>query len=160
MICQRVGSPRDRHRHSCDEGRREVDMGGDGSSRWNATVTRTSTAGLPQLDVRALAREGCLRPSTVATVTWGNGASVTSEVNPDDADAVTLRYRTCAGPGIWRDVQQRIPLTTTPGRFGGVRRWFACPGCGGRCAVLYALAGVFRCRTCHRLAYARTRLSS
>lgn len=132
-------------------------MGGYGSGRWGATVTRVSTEGLLRLDVRVLEREGCLQSGTSATVTWSNDASVTTRVDSGDPDAVTLQYlaRTCNGS--WRALQDDINLETTPCSFGGTRVWFSCPGCCTRCAVLYALGGLFRCRRCHRLAYASTR---
>lgn len=38
-----------------------------------------------------------------------------------------------------------IAIATTPCHFGGERRWFLCPHCGRRCAVLYE---GYRCRVC------------
>ena len=38
-----------------------------------------------------------------------------------------------------------IDIVTTPCHFGGVRRWFLCPCCGRRCAVLYE---DYCCRLC------------
>jgi hypothetical protein len=48
--------------------------------------------------------------------------------------------------------------TTTRPFYGGGRRWFICPRCGGRCAKLYApdyrrVPFVFGCRTCLQLVY-------
>jgi len=45
-------------------------------------------------------------------------------------------------------------LTTTRHRYGGPRRWFACPCCDRRCAVLYLRDGRLACRQCHGLVYA------
>ncbi|GGO34504.1 hypothetical protein GCM10010991_25400 [Gemmobacter aquaticus] len=44
----------------------------------------------------------------------------------------------------------RIAIVTTPCNFGGERRWFLCPKCGRRCAVLYE---DLRCRICLRARY-------
>jgi hypothetical protein len=40
----------------------------------------------------------------------------------------------------------------TDTRFGGRRRWFACPRCGSACRVLFG-GGRFLCRSCHGLQY-------
>jgi hypothetical protein len=132
-------------------------MGGYGSSRWGATVTRVSTEGLPRLDVCILERMGCLRLGASAAVTWDSGTSITVEALSLDPRFVTLQYLTGTGSGSPAVVRQLILITTTPCAFGGTRVWFSCPGCCARCAILYALGGVFRCRRCHRLAYASTR---
>ncbi len=132
-------------------------MGGYGSTRWSMVVTRVSTEGVLRLDVRSLARDGCLLPGTSATITWSEGASITTEVGSDAPSVIILEYCVSTDGRLWLQVRNQIPLTTTPCIFGGVRDWFACPGCGGRCAILYALKGHFQCRACNRLAYASTR---
>lgn len=40
---------------------------------------------------------------------------------------------------------QLIEIVTTPCNFGGERRWFLCPGCGRRCAILRT---GLRCNIC------------
>ena len=132
-------------------------MGGYGSGRWGTTVTRMTTEGLPRLDVRVLARKGCLQPGTLATIAWENGATVTTKVTPACSDVVTLTYCAHAPTGSWLPIHEDVCLTRTPCTLGGTRAWFACPGCGICCAVLYALGGYFRCRVCHQLAYPSTR---
>lgn len=134
-------------------------MGGFGSSRWDNTVTRVTTDGLLRLDIRALTRDGCLRPGASATVTWNMGASIATEVPLDDPDHIRLGYSIYTGSGDWHYVDEQISMVSTPCTFGGTRRWFSCPGCGVRCAVLYALYGLFRCRSCHDIAYSSTRKS-
>ena len=51
--------------------------------------------------------------------------------------------------------RQAVHLRPTPHRFGGLRWWFACPGCWRRCAKLYlpGQASLFLCRICHDLIY-------
>lgn len=44
-----------------------------------------------------------------------------------------------------------IPITTTQCHYGGERRWFMCPDCGRRCAVLYKPD--YRCRLCRNGRY-------
>jgi hypothetical protein len=132
-------------------------MGGPGSTRWGTTITRATTEGLPRLDVRALARAGALRPGVSATVAWDRRGAITTEVRGGRSEELVLRYTIKRGMAHSVACEERIPLVTTPCTFGGKRVWFACPGCGGRCAVLYGHHGQFRCRGCHRLAYASTR---
>ena len=40
---------------------------------------------------------------------------------------------------------QQIDIVTTPCNFGGERRWFLCPGCNRRCAILRT---GLRCNEC------------
>ena len=135
-------------------------MGGPGSTRWGMTVTRMPIDGLPQLDVRVLNRVGALNPSATSTVTWGNKASITLSVPAKHASGVRLDCVVQSHCDAVRSVRERIRLTRTTCTFGGTRVWFGCPGCGTRCAVLRALGGRFRCRACHRLAYASTHQGS
>jgi hypothetical protein len=132
-------------------------MGNGCSTRWGMTVTRATVEGLPRLDVRALARGGALAPGTTTTVTWGEGATVGTEVAPEVPDVLVLTYRVSNGSDPLVPVREPVRLVTTPCTLGGARAWVVCPGCGTRCAVLYARGGLFRCRGCHWLAYASTR---
>jgi hypothetical protein len=121
------------------------------------TLTRLTTDGLPRLDVRALARAGALRPGVTSMVSWGWGANISVHCPVDEPARVVLAYRAHLAHDHRQDVQETIPVRLTPCAFGGQRSWFVCPGCGTRCAVLYAYWGVVRCRGCHHLTYASTR---
>jgi hypothetical protein len=134
-------------------------MGGYGSTRWSTTVTRVSTERLLKLDVRALGRAGALKPGVAAKVTWGNGVELSLEVRPEWPDRLKVEYVVHEPRGSGRPMGEAIPLVTSACHFGGSRVWFACPGCASRCAVLFYLAGRFRCRSCHQLAYGSTRRS-
>lgn len=48
-----------------------------------------------------------------------------------------------------------VTLVATRPHLGGERRWFACPGCARRAAILYRPepGDAWRCRACHRLTY-------
>ena len=48
---------------------------------------------------------------------------------------------------------QHICLEETPCNYGGVRKWFVCPGCSARSSVLYGNP-MFGCRSCKNLLYA------
>ncbi len=63
-------------------------------------------------------------------------------------EKIVLRYEY----GQSEPIADSIEIAYSPRHFGGARRWFICPGCEQRKAVLYC-AGYFRCRTCLGLAY-------
>ena len=46
-----------------------------------------------------------------------------------------------------------IAIERTACNYGGSRPWFLCPGCRGRCAVLYESRYGFECRCCLRLVH-------
>jgi len=58
------------------------------------------------------------------------------------------------------DMRYKIPLVTTPCRYGGKRYWFICElskngvYCGKRVGVLYNIGNWFGCRYCGEIAYA------
>jgi len=58
-----------------------------------------------------------------------------------------------------KNFDYKIPLTTTPCRYGGVRYWFICPWyrnnvyCGRRVSKLYKDGDYFACRHCYNLTY-------
>jgi hypothetical protein len=128
-------------------------MGGYGATRWGTTVTRVLADEQLRLDVRALARAGALHPC----VTWGSRARIDIWVRRERPDRLQVEYwvHELRVPG--RPIREAIPLVTSACYFGGSCVWFACPGCACRRAVLYCLAGWFRCRVCHQLAYGSTR---
>lgn len=137
-------------------------MGGYGSTRWNWERTRTDTAGLLDLDVRWLARKGCLKPGAVCILSWTRGegqlAGTIWTRMDRDRPFVTLEYSTQrSGETKWTPHRDRVWLDPTTCHYGGTRDWFVCSRCGTRRAVLYSLGGMFACRACHDLAYASTR---
>jgi len=76
-------------------------------------------------------------------------ADVTSEPH------VRLTYATRYSEGNVHDHDYQVSLLTTPCNLGGIRYWFACPGCLEQVGVLYLPPGTerFRCRHCHMLTY-------
>ncbi len=64
-----------------------------------------------------------------------------------------------------KDLDYKIPITTTPCYFGGKRYWFICPWysngvyCGKRVGVLYLSNKYFACRHCNDLTYNSRNLS-
>ena len=102
------------------------------------------------VDVRRLAREKLLY----------DGASFGWEWKDEQGKKQASIWIRVQGGGVLfeytlngkHDVKDVARLTGTPCNYGGTRQWFACPCCGGRCAVLY-LGERVACRKCYQLQY-------
>jgi hypothetical protein len=140
-------------------------MGGAGSGQWYRWNTKLTVENCRFLDVREWHRQQLLRPGAWFMTSWSNHqretiASIGVHVQPG---RVLLSYRSRRSGEDWQDVEESISLIWTPCHYGGQRPWFICPGvvsgrvCGRRVAKLYLRGGSFRCRDCHRLAYASQR---
>ena len=128
-------------------------MGGRGSGR------RTSYGGKPEthdampLDIRKLTRKGLLMPGNSLSYKWSvndqqiAGISIRVEFNY----GLILSYRVKSTGEV---VEQLVQTQTSPCHLGGQRRWFTCPGCNKKVAMLYAPGKYFVCRQCGGLAYA------
>ena len=128
-------------------------MGGRGSGR------RTSYGGKPEthdampLDIRKLTRKGLLMPGNSLSYKWSvndqqvAGISIRVEFNY----GLMLSYRVKSTGEV---VEQLVQSQTSPCHLGGQRRWFTCPGCNKKVAMLYAPGKYFVCRQCGGLAYA------
>lgn len=104
---------------------------------------------LMRLDIRAMRRGGLLQVGGTNHWNWSRGdehvGSVQLTVN---ADSIRLAYSVNG-----QDASQIVTTTTTSCLFGGSRRWFSCPTCHGRVALLYMRASRFACRRCQRVSY-------
>ena len=122
-------------------------MGGRGSGR------RTSYGGKPEthdampLDIRKLTRKGLLVPGNSLSYKWSvndqqvAGISIRVEFNY----GLMLSYRVKSTGEV---VEQLVQTQTSPCHLGGQRRWFTCPGCNKKVAMLYAPGKNFVCRQC------------
>lgn len=124
---------------------------GRGGSRYGAGRPgyRLKTSSCLRLDVRHLAREKSLGRSYVVW-SWSSGGAQASTIGIRGQGRESVRLE------FWRDgrdCEQTIRLGYTPCPLGGERVWFSCPGCGGRCAVVYLRGTRFACRKCQRLSY-------
>jgi hypothetical protein len=52
---------------------------------------------------------------------------------------------------------QKISIEKTHCHYGGFRKWFLCPQCSKRIAILYELNNQYQCRKCHHLPYTSQR---
>lgn len=115
-------------------------MGGLGSGNWGRAVNAKLTIDFHRIHVREIVRaSGELAAASDTGYRWSylcekNGLVLLS---PDDETF-----------GAW------IPFTFTPCRFGGHKKWFLCPNCNSRRAVLYASHHLgWACRACLSLRY-------
>jgi hypothetical protein len=79
----------------------------------------------------------------------------------DEENYLRIHYiQTDRDTGEKKDFDYKIPLTSTPCRYGGKRYWFICPWykngkyCGRRVGTLYKDGDYFACRHCYELTYA------
>ncbi len=107
-----------------------------------------------RLDVRRLHRDGCLEPGWAGNRRWKNALGEAAAVSLyTEEHACVLSYRYRHGDGPWVDVAERVRLSWFPCHLGGHRRYFQCPGCDRRVAILYDSGARFRCRSCLGLTY-------
>jgi hypothetical protein len=124
---------------------------GAGRPGWRRKCER-----LLSLDVRRMAREGCLIPGRAGGWQWSRSGEPFANIGyRAEASCLRLTYTWTPPGGDPLSLNYPVWLTRTPCNFGGVRLWFVCPRCARRCAVIYGLArdGRFGCRQCLRLGY-------
>jgi hypothetical protein len=128
-------------------------MGGLGSGRRPSFPTTLDD--FHAVDIRYLRRHGLLKPGYWGSLRWSRAGRETGSIRfAVCEDTVTLAYRVRdSGTGEWADITEIVRLLRTAQPFGGERSWFACPRCGGRCAVLYG-GWRFFCRRCAGVPYA------
>lgn len=124
---------------------------------WNS---KTTVEQATQLSIFKLKEFGLLSGYATSTLTWtrslsGHKSSIGIIVSTHELYA-QVNYTITDNTGSKNDFGYRIPLTTTPCHFGGVRYWFTCPlDCGRRVGTLYLTSGgqYFGCRHCYNLTY-------
>ncbi len=130
-------------------------MGGSGSGRRCRYNKQTTVDEVKHLDVRLLKRLGFLRPNYQGVINWTRGDRPAGEVGYTCfEDRLILNYRYSENGGDWESVQQVIWFNSTPCNYGGTRKWFLCPGCQKRVAILCGGGKLFLCRSCYQLPYA------
>jgi hypothetical protein len=125
-------------------------MGGRGSGNWyRYDAKRKAEESLP-VDIRYLKKHGYFDNSSWGALHWSRGDNRYASINFwTSPESITLSYTY----NKTEDVKQNIEITTTPCNYGGVRKWFICPACGRRCAVIYSAGKYFACRVCCNLNY-------
>jgi hypothetical protein len=108
---------------------------------------------LRAIDIAWLRRKGAGDVGYSGKLTWSNRGEIRASIGYDvTSSGIRLRYRHTAYGGTPQDIDEIIPIITTPMHFGGCRHWFRCLSCGRRCRVVYGGAR-FRCRICRRAKY-------
>ena len=130
-------------------------MGGIGSGghcRWNKKTTIESTH---RIDIRFMRKQGYLKPFTRGTLAWNRSGKPSGNINfvayPEYL-LLDFRFRQ-SGDTEWQPVQQKIRYDYTPCHYGNSRRWFLCPNCHRRVAILASDGLYFLCRHCYDLTY-------
>lgn len=129
-------------------------MGGVGSGSWYRWDKKTTVEGIRQIDIRYMKKHGLLGLGCSGTLWW----TCDGEPNGDIRytcyhDHLVLKYRYRENGGEWQPVTEIIDFDTTPCNYGGSRRWYLCPDCQRRVAILYGAEKRFLCRHCYGLAY-------
>ncbi|MFC7411403.1 hypothetical protein [Hydrogenophaga atypica] len=127
-------------------------MGGRGSGRRSSYCGKPETNDSMPLDIRKLARAGVLMPGLSFSWQWlVNDRKVAGiSIRVDWHHSLVLAYRVKSTGEL---VEQRVHTQTSACHLGGERRWFTCPRCNKRVAVLYAPGKYFACRNCYGLGY-------
>ena len=130
-------------------------MGGIGSGRSWSLNKRTTMEDVLKIDIRYLKKHGLLQTSHYGRLSWHRGDEESGNINYRTYDSgIELIYRYRPTGGDWQDINQFIRYEDTPCHYGGTRKWFVCPGCDQRVAVLGSKNGLFLCRRCNQLPYA------
>ena len=131
-------------------------MGGIGSGRYYRSSGRATTEETKRIDIRYLKQQNMLRPDTRGSLSWSCGGEPTGNINYtmyENTMVLNFKWRHY-GDEDWQSVEQTIWFDRTRCNYGGERKWFSCPGCDARVAVLYGADIKFFCRHCYQLPYA------
>jgi hypothetical protein len=130
-------------------------MGGRGSGQYYRGSTRTACGETRRIDIRFMLKRGMLRTNSTGSLTWSRGNEPMGNIRyAMFYDQMRLDYRCRWYDEEWEDVKQTITIDRTPCNYGGTRKWFLCPNCNKRVAILYQVNTLFLCRHCYRLPYA------
>ena len=129
-------------------------MGIQGSGTWCRWNTRTTTESQHKVDIRWLRKQHYLYPGASGHLSWSSRGEKTGSIRfRIKNDSMILTYRHRQHDGDWDDVEQIVSIDRTSCNYGGHRKWFLCPNCGKRVAILYGAGKYFLCRHCHGLTY-------
>jgi len=134
--------------------KKDTRMGGMGSGRWYRWDTKTTCEQVNRVDIRYLRKQGFLEPFTAGSLSWNCGGEPTGSIRYQVYENnLVLIYRIREYGDEWQDVNETVWFDRTPCNYGGERKWFLCPNCRKRVAVLYGHSVRFLCRHCYRLPY-------
>ena len=131
-------------------------MGGIGSGRYYRSNDRVTTEETKRIDIRYLKKQNMLRPNTRGSLSWSCGGEPTGNINYtmyENTMVLDFKWRHYDDED-WQSVEQTIWFDRTRCNYGGERKWYSCPGCDARVAILYGADIKFFCRHCYQLPYA------
>lgn len=104
------------------------------------------------IDIRWLNKNGYLKHCGNGSLSWSSYGQKNGSIGYRMADdRMTLIYT-----GGETSYHYDVMFDKTPCHLGGYRKWFKCPRCRLRCAVLYLTNYRFFCRKCTSLPYLST----
>ena len=129
-------------------------MGGLGSGSWYRWDSKTTTESQHRIDIRWLKKKGYIRPGATGSLSWSRGDEKTGSIAfRMENGRMILSYRHRPHGGEWESIEQTVSFDHTPCNYGGQRKWFLCPRCWRRVALLYGAGKYFFCRHCYHLTY-------
>lgn len=129
-------------------------MSGTGSGYWYRWDKKTTTESQHRIDIRWLKKHGYLKTGVSGSLSWSCRGEKTASIGfKTSARGIALDYRHRACDGEWEPVKQEISFDLTSCHYGGYRKWFFCPHCWKRVAILYGAGKYFLCRHCYNLTY-------
>ena len=129
-------------------------MGGSGSGRHFRWGTKSKTESQHRVDIRWLKKQKYLNPGFSGSLSWSRRGENTGSIGfRVEENKMILKYRHKPRDGAWEPIEQVIYFDKTPCNYGGYRKWFLCPRCSKRVAIIYGAGKYFFCRHCHQLTY-------
>jgi hypothetical protein len=105
------------------------------------------------IDIAWFMRTGSSSVGNSGIISWSRAGSETGYIGYKiEHDGIRLRYQHTQYGRDPTEIDECIPIATTPMHFGGHRSWFTCLSCGRRCRILYG-GERFRCRLCYGAKY-------
>ncbi len=129
-------------------------MGGVNSGSWYRWNKKELTMEQKRIDIRWMKKQKYLSPGVSGSLSWSCRGEQTGSIGFCMKEFnMILNYRHRPNGGDWEDVKQNISIERTPCNYGGYRKWFLCPRCSKRVAILYGTGKYFFCRHCYNLTY-------
>ena len=133
-------------------------------------MSKTEAEILKKIQIWSLKKRGFLNGWVTGELSWtqepsGLESSIRADVSTFRGKQFLQIHDMEEKQSGMQEIFYKIPLTTTPCFFGGIRYWFVCPWysdgnyCGKRVGVLYKGGKYFACRHCYNLTYRSRKLS-
>ena len=106
------------------------------------------------IDIRFMNKMGLLAPGVPRIMSWTSRNKNIGSINYilKETDLI-LNYNYSDPDDEQQSVELVINIDETPCNYGGRRKWFLCPECIRRVAILCLCGKFFLCRHCYQLPY-------